>query len=532
MRAAAIAPTDSLLQQPSSEIGDAHFEFANHEAVAKLDALTLESIVAGVPPTTAGKEKTARGWFDAFARAVGVKEIYTDRGQSSRAVWFNTTLVLFFIRWCVPRMNGGRGGLPSTAMSYVYGIAGWLAREKRFILHYSTKRVKGLVKGLTKQATERCGPRKKNRKAPITPRQLEFFRKIVLEGGLTDRWKIMLCMLSVAVCGMFRRSEYSQKDSHFNPNVQLTRSDISWFEANGAPVELTESLLQNTIRPPDGWYCELKPPPCKNDFDGGKWHHDPLIFEVLGEQGGIGYASMLCAGNYLWGLEREFVCLGRKRTATALFVDPTTGAPFKTGPYDNAVKGLAAEAYARDSTLPDPAQFGLQGARAGGALALRAAGAPREVIMAMGRWSSDAWMIYIRDRRPETLQWGKRMRQVSELAVANVPLIEQQRPLENWFDTVPIDEVIGRNLDSTRISEDLARLAEQDVLLSANAQTDLTEEREQLAKELSSLFDFSLDDDMDDDDHPKVHYGLEAMARLMRQEDEVVLPASQRRRTT
>ena len=510
-------PRPSLLELPDDlDPKDPRaFSFGNSTLVEQLDRLARESLDEAGGANQRSSEQTAVSWFDAFALETGLHKPWDNRGDSSKAIWFNTTMIMYFIRWIVPRMNKGKGGLPSSAMNYVYLIVGHMAREKGFVFRHSPKRVAAMVKGLGRQLLKLNGPRKVKRKAAVLPSQMALwvliFRDRVRDASRKQlqRWRVILVMISLAFCGMFRRSEYTHKTGAFNPAIQLTRSDVRWYTERGEAIELNSRTLQSWHRssPPSGIYCTVAPPPCKNDWDGAKYHHDPLVFEVNIGKGYIGSASLLLAGNYLLGLEMEFPLFDVARDTAPLFVDPTTGGAFRTDPFDKALKGLAADAFARDPTMPDPAEFGLQGLRAGGALALRAAGAPREVIMAMGRWASDTWMIYIRDRRPEALQWGKRMRDVSQLEVARVPIRDRQRPIDCWFDSEPTDTIIQNSLDSQRIGEELMALDARDVQLAESAESDLLEEQEELVAGLDSL--------LLDKPEGETRFGLEALAELV-----------------
>ena len=73
----------------------------------------------------------------------------------------------------------------------------------------------------------------------------------------------------------------------------------------------------------------------------------------------------------------------------------------------------------------------------------------------MGRWRSDAWTIYIRDRRAESIQWRRRIRDASKLDVQQVPLADRHRPLEYWCGAETVDEVLRRSADTNDIRQRL-----------------------------------------------------------------------------
>ena len=443
-----------------------------------------------MPASTRSNEKTAIGWFDAYCAEIQYKG-WENRGNSTRAIWLNTIVMMMFLEWLIPRMNRGRGGLPSSGMGYAYLIMGKMARDYGFIFHYSKKRLAAHVKGMEWQWCQRHGPRTVERKKPFTPFQLDTWRRIIMRPSLASpRNMVALVMMSVAFCGMFRRSEYTVKaNGAFRPKVMLTRSDVKWYDGKGRRLYPSPSLFAH---PPEGMYCELAPPLCKNDQDGSKYHGDPLVFEYTLGLGGIGYASLLSAANYLFDLERQFPVLDEGlRKQVPLFVDPDTGRAFQTAAFDAIIKGVMTIAYCENpSEFPDPKEQSLHSFRAGGALALKAAGAAPDIIKAMGRWRSDTWEIYIRDRRPEAIYWGNRLRKVAQLDVERVPLAERYRPLNSWWDDESIEQVIANKKDSEQMRQTIeaAMLGDADLPeLSAATSRELQSESEELVATLMTL---------------------------------------------
>ena len=87
--------------------------------------------------------------------------------------------------------------------------------------------------------------------------------------------------------------------------------------------------------PPVGRYCTVAPPPCKNDQDGSKYHDDPLVFEHQEGAGGIDFASLMCAANYLCGLENDFPLFEEVQMQKApLFEHPVKKKPFTTKDFE------------------------------------------------------------------------------------------------------------------------------------------------------------------------------------------------------
>ena len=152
-----------------------------------------------------------------------------------------------------------------------------------------------------------------------------------------------------------------------------------------------------------------------------------VIFEVVKLKAGH-KPSFLMAGNWLLELERNFPIEDpAERQATALFVNPKTSDPFRTDTFDSEVKTLMHESYEADSTFPPPSEQSLHSFRIGGAICIRSDGdAPADVVKAMRRWSSDAWMLYMCDRRAEAIKWGRNMR---ELAAKNEARMDSQNAI-------------------------------------------------------------------------------------------------------
>ena len=432
----------------------------------------MGSLADGLPASTASNERTAVGWYDAFCAELEISG-WKNRGGSAWAIWFNTMIMMFFLEWLIPRMNKGKGGLPSSGMGYVYLILGRMARQVGFIFSYSPKRLRAHVKGLEWQWRQVNGPRTVKRKKPFTPFQLSVWHSMLNRNPLSPRVKVALTMISLAFCGMFRRSEYTHKSKAFNPKTQLTRGDVKWFTKDGRETELTPADL---VLPPPGLFCTVAPPPCKNDQDGSKYHDDPLIFKYNSAQGDMSTSSLLSCANYLFELEREFPIRNpSERQTTPLFVDPTSGKAFRTADFDKIIKQLMRDArHENPRDFPDPSEQSLHSFRAGGALALKVAGAPPDIIKAMGRWRSDSWMLYIRDRRAEAMAWGDRMQTVALLDVERVPIEDRYRPLESGLPGV--ESTVARHFEVESIRESLERQTLEVLELPLSTERELEEE--------------------------------------------------------
>ena len=241
-----------------------------------------------------------------------------------------------------------------------------------------------------------------------------------------------------------------------------------------------------------------------------------MVFEHREGAGGIGFASLMCAANYLWGLENDFPLFEEvQRQKAPLFEHPVKKKPFTTKDFDENIKVLMRETHALDGSLPAPEEQGLHSFRAGGALALKAAGAPPDVIKAMGRWRSDAWMIYIRDRRAESIQWGRRIRDVSELDVQQVPLADRHRPLEYWCGAETVDEVLQRSADTNEIRQRLDDAALVDIEANHANARDLESEFDETVQFLQGL---GIDASGEGEPEEKEElFGLDAVAKLAKE---------------
>ena len=103
---------------------------------------------------------------------------------------------------------------------------------------------------------------------------------------------------------------------------------------------------------------------------------------------------------------------------------------------------------------------GLHSLRAGGAMAMFLSGVPTIIIMRIGRWSSEAFLEYIREQ-VESFTFGvsKKMIRFEHFHTLNAEQCQDQQELENIFiedkvsgnDSVPIEHKIrfsGLSLDA------------------------------------------------------------------------------------
>jgi hypothetical protein len=99
-----------------------------------------------------------------------------------------------------------------------------------------------------------------------------------------------------------------------------------------------------------------------------------------------------------------------------------------TGPEILARLRLAAASIGQDELGFSPSQIGLHSARSGAAMAMYLAGVPIFTIMLLGRWSSDAFMRYIR-------------KQVSEFSAG----VSSKMTQNEAFFTIPLDPTRNPN---------------------------------------------------------------------------------------
>jgi hypothetical protein len=88
---------------------------------------------------------------------------------------------------------------------------------------------------------------------------------------------------------------------------------------------------------------------------------------------------------------------------------------------------LAAAAIGKNTLGFSPEQIGLHSARSGAALAMYLAGVPVFTIMLMGRWSSDAFLCYIRKQVKE-FSSGISKRMITNEKIFTIPLASHKDP--------------------------------------------------------------------------------------------------------
>ena len=87
--------------------------------------------------------------------------------------------------------------------------------------------------------------------------------------------------------------------------------------------------------------------------------------------------------------------------STPLFRDPSTGVSLTVSAMRTWLRTCLA-AVGRDASL-----YGAHSLRIGGATAMAWLQAPTDVTMAAGRWRSDAYLRYLRDRRSEVMRYAE-----------------------------------------------------------------------------------------------------------------------------
>ena len=249
-----------------------------------------------------------------------------------------------------------REGLRAQSISGYLSAVRHLSIEAGFTprAREESPRLSYVLRGVSRSQAATVRPRR----LPITP-QILLSLKEVWERGSVDTYsaRLLWAMALTAFFGCFRLGELTVQDLSSPPAVEA--SDVS-FE--GSPVRARIHLRFS-----------------KTDTAGAG-------ADIILGSTGDSLCPVTALGNYLQvrpsGPGPLFVSSGGSPVARATFVAAVRAALLAAG--------LSAEGYAGHSF------------RIGAATSAARAGVPAHLIKAMGRWSSDAFMVYLR-LPPETL---------------------------------------------------------------------------------------------------------------------------------
>jgi len=296
-----------------------------------------------------------------------------------------------FFTWIIR----SRDVLPSTARLYVDRLVAWFSRERGFAFGGRPERTAGkrtwigrLEHGAAIDRQETRGVHRKDKKPPI---QLTHLHVIGSRHDPSDADQVVMrAALALGYEGLFRISEISQPskaradhDNSFNFKVDMSRGDLTWFTAAGKCLAPTAAGLSALA---DGDYALLVLGPSKADRLAKKYGQQPM--ELVYSSGNISNAARELAA-----MEIALPCLGAARIRAPIFTLSSRASGSARVWLTKHRLFAQAASWLKGAGLPPITGRSL---RIGGLCALLAAGVPEWEIQRIGRWSSNAWMEYMR----------------------------------------------------------------------------------------------------------------------------------------
>ena len=272
-----------------------------------------------------------------------------------------------------------RGVKPSTVAQYVsmtrtmhrltvgVDIAGGVPRQRL------ANSLKGLVD---------LFPCTRRDRHPITPQNFSFWKA---QGGWHAPHNInaTVCVATM-FCGLLRSCE------------AVPQSRASWLADRGRLTRASVRFFPSLENPQ---YCHLAIAPRKQGSKDAYNEENPLV----------SWFDPAAPVNMCYELQQLFLrdpVPKKDWPRTPLFRDSRHPDPFQPLLYKQLL--AAVKALATAASL-EPQNYGTHSLRIGGASALLAAGAPENVIQAMGRWSTDIHRLYSRANAPDLYRWSLAM---------------------------------------------------------------------------------------------------------------------------
>ena len=288
-------------------------------------------------------------------------------------------LVEMYAWWLVTQLGTCN---TETAWNYVSIVNAWHFRATGTYLAagMDLQRVKNMLSGL-QRLTGQPVPRKRRigvRAQHLSAGMAATYRQST-DQSISARDANFEAALSSGFCALARACEVASglPRGEFDPGRHPTRADVQFSCRNGVPVKCAIWIVNSKAK---GAEARRK------------------VQVLLPMQRG----KHLSPGWKLWELTRIVDKVPEHLAGiTPLFRDPTKGhnAPITVKAVREELR-LLMRAIGLDGSL-----YGAHSLRIGGATALAAMGASPEVIKAHGRWRSDAYLRYVRERQAECIQY-------------------------------------------------------------------------------------------------------------------------------
>ena len=352
----------------------------------------------GPEENTIGTRLTPLNWLAEILKARGASRLYLKPDGSHRGRWDAGQIMdqVMMITFSLRRGENDEAKAASTVVSYAKSIIHSHA-EVGIDLSFLLPNVLSLHRGLVKTRVDLYGVLKKKKKAPISPRMLQFVVDATTRIDPARSEVAGRAMLIAWECH-FRRATITVprsilKAGGFHPSWHLTLGDITYRRVNGAVIPPVPELLK-PLRNHFEWYMTVDPPPEKGDPSGQRHSHSPAICPPIEGKRCAAYAQ----------LERDIsapVTDPEVRASTPLLIDPTLDRALSTEDWEDIVLAavilfLEQETGDKVSLATARRVYQLHSFRIGATCALYQSGAPLHVRQLQGRWRSMAILEYSR----------------------------------------------------------------------------------------------------------------------------------------
>ena len=285
-------------------------------------------------------------------------------------------LVEAYAWWLVTQV----GVLTSTAWDYVTVVNAWHRRQCGVGLagDFPLTRVQKMLDGL--QRTMGC-PTPRRKRIGVRSTHLRDGMRLAYGDITNARDACFAALMATAFAGVLRAGELASGYPRGafvairHPSRQHLRFTL---DASGQPVRCVLQIVNSKARGAEGLrLLNMRVP-------------------MTG--------AHLCPGWLLWRYVKEFDPVPPELEATTpLFRDRSTGKVITVDAVREELRRLMG-LLGRDASV-----YGAHSLRIGAATALAFLGAPEHVIKALGRWRSDAYLLYIRDSRTEAEHYQRNL---------------------------------------------------------------------------------------------------------------------------
>ena len=364
------------------------------------------TLLAGVPDNTLDKDDLAwERWvlFCAMVGSHGTSPWRTNHAANSGsdALGFKqeSDLLCGFLLYCYdiikPRSKHDPAPQPQSAFNMVAAIR--RIHRRHNIEMVSCSQLSAVLKGMTVNHMREHGSESllPDRKQPFSPR---FVRTLLATsdhegiklGQKKLDWASPLFLSFGAMCAVamstgFRKAEVALPAGDVFDDRRLRRASLVWRINGVLTADPTPAQLRGLVVGRD--VAILRPPRCKNDFDGTSFGNKPIYLP-------FDPSDTINAATWLQRLELAFPCHGDARRSRALFFSEAKSfTPMSHSLVDTYLNHLLL--LHLDPT--EARRFSFHSFRIGFATALLAAGCSYDTIQALARWrSTESILIYAR----------------------------------------------------------------------------------------------------------------------------------------